>query len=143
MKDPTCTVRLLADTSACKYADRHGDALFRREVDGVVIPAVTHWFYGLSLPDETQHVDWTKTFSVADMCLLEEVRKRAKDFLQSVPALPYIALKTLTREGQKIDRLFTKAQVYVQNCSPIYCGYLCLLHRLPAELARKVISFTE
>ena len=32
--DPTCTIRFIADKSACHCADRYGDDIFRREVDG-------------------------------------------------------------------------------------------------------------
>ncbi len=48
--DPTSEIRCLADSAACRFADRHGDALFRRTVDGQELHAVTSWFYG-TLPE--------------------------------------------------------------------------------------------
>ena len=44
--DPTCQIRALADASACRFADKHGDALFRKNVDGTELHSVTMWFYG-------------------------------------------------------------------------------------------------
>ena len=41
-------IRLLADNSACLYADRVGDKMFSKEVDNVHLPGPTHWFAGLA-----------------------------------------------------------------------------------------------
>jgi hypothetical protein len=143
-KDPTCAIRFLADKSACKCADRYGDELFRREVDGVAIPVVTQWFYGLSLPDEVRRIDRTKAFNLADAYLLDEVCKRARSFVQSVSTLlPFVPKMELAREEKKFDKLFASAQAYVQKCSPVYTAYLCLLRRLPHDLAHKIVFFCE
>ena len=61
----------------CKCADRYGDELLRdKVVDGVHIPAVTHFFYGIShlLPKENIAVlTRTKQFTISDIELFEEV----------------------------------------------------------------------
>jgi hypothetical protein len=43
--DPTCQIRALADASACRFADIHGDASFHKSVDGVELLSPTMWFY--------------------------------------------------------------------------------------------------
>jgi hypothetical protein len=44
--DPTDSIRSLVDDAACRYADVHGDDLFKKTVDGTELNAVTRWFYG-------------------------------------------------------------------------------------------------
>ncbi len=39
--DPTERIRSLADGSACRFADKHGDNVFRKTVDGTELYAVT------------------------------------------------------------------------------------------------------
>ena len=39
--EPTCQIRVLADTSACTFADIHGDAAFHKSVDGVELSLPT------------------------------------------------------------------------------------------------------
>ncbi len=81
--DPTCQIRALADTSACRFADKHGDALFRKTVDGTELHSVTMWFYG-TLPGPTQDWEWNriKQFNVRDLLLLEDVHAGAKAFIR-------------------------------------------------------------
>ena len=42
---PTRQIRALADASACRFADIHGDATFHKAVDGVELLSPTMWFY--------------------------------------------------------------------------------------------------
>ena len=71
--DATCQVRHLCDEAICEAADRYGDDVFRnRPVDDVLIPAVTHRFYGITqlLPEERVKLDRTKQLSASDIELL-------------------------------------------------------------------------
>ena len=81
--DPTCAIRSLADDAACKYADNHGDQLFKKAVDGTELAAVTKWFYG-TLPEPVQtppRLDRTKQFDVDQLLLLEAVGAHAQLFI--------------------------------------------------------------
>ena len=64
---PAERIRSLADGSACRFADRHGDDVFRAEVDGTQLNAVTKWFYG-TLPEPIRDMDFNriKRFSVSE-----------------------------------------------------------------------------
>jgi hypothetical protein len=143
--DPTCQIRFLADKSACQCADRFGDEIFRKEVDGHKLPAVTHWFYGIShnLPEERVGLERTKAFSAADIERFEEVGRRARRFIDSVSALPFVSAMELTREARKFDQCYTKAQAQVEKSSPLYTAYLCLHDRLPPGVIDTVIDFSE
>ena len=140
-KDPTCIMRFLADKSACACADRYGDDLFRKEVDGIQLPAVTHWFYGLSLPHEKQVFNRTKTFGVPELRAMSEVRQRARAFARCVTALPFVSAKEVSREEQKFEQLYAKAMKHVEKCSPTYAAYRCLVPKLPINLVCKVIAY--
>ena len=68
---PTCQIRRLADASACRFADRHDDALFRKAVDGTELHSVAMFFYG-TLPAATHDPNGsrgTKRFSVRALFL--------------------------------------------------------------------------
>ena len=85
--DPTCAIRSLADDAACKYADNHGDQLFKKAVDGTELAAVTKWFYGtLPEPLQTRRLDRTKQFDVAQLLLLEAVGAHAQLFIARTAA---------------------------------------------------------
>ena len=143
--DPTCQIRFLADKAACRCADRYGDEMFRRGVDGVRIPAVTHWYYGISdlLPSERLRLDRTKTLNVSEIHLLERVGTLARAFHTTVSALPFVSAKDLSREAKRFEQAFAKAQVRVRECSPLYIIYSCLADRLPSGILDKVIAFSE
>ena len=82
LHDPTHQIRFMADVSACASADKYGDAVFRREVDGIRLPAVTHWFYGLDLPQERQYYNRTKTFALEEARILEDVGAKARPLVE-------------------------------------------------------------
>ena len=94
--DPTCTIRFIADKSACHCADMYGDDIFRREVDGEKLPAVTRWFYGFChhIPHEKVSINRTKTFGAAEFQMLEAVHRCAEWFIQSVSQLRILMRKS-------------------------------------------------
>ena len=146
INDSTFKIRLQADNAACECADRHGDDLFRNHVvDGVRIPAVTHWFYGISdlLPRRQTHLDRTKTFTMHDIDLFNEFKSSADAFAKSVLSLPYIPQKTVQLEMEKYRRLLVKADDHLQKVSPAYVLYLLLLQSLPSDIAKNIVCFTR
>ena len=140
-KDPACMMRFIADKSACACADRYGDDLFRKEVDGIQLPAVTHWFYGLSLPHEKQVFNRTKTFGVPELRAMSEVRQRARAFARCVAALPFVSAKEVSREEQKFEQHYAKAMKHVEKYSPTCAAYRGLVPKLPSALVVKVIAY--
>ena len=145
--DPTCEIRLQADRATCQCADKYGDDLFRNKVvDDVRIPAVTHWFYGISdlLPSAGQlRLDRTKTFTMQDICLFDQLKASAEAFAKSASALPYVSKSTVQRERKKYERLIAKADEHLQKASPAYVSYLMLLAHLPHEIAKNIVCFNE
>ena len=143
-RDPTCQLRFLADKSACQCADRYGDDLFRREVDGEVLPAVTLWFYGIShhLPDDERvPLNRTKTFGAVEIKLYEEVGRCAKRFIASVSQLPDIDARDFAREVKKFDQCYAKAGDQIEKVSSLYVAYRCLLDALPHGIVDRVVGF--
>ena len=134
--DPTCTIRFIADKSACHCADRYGDDIFRREVDGEMLPAVTRWFYGFC-----HHIPHEKVSINLEIQLLEEVHRCARRFIQSVAQLPYINAKELAREVKRFEQCFTKAQEQVEKVSPLYVACRCLHYVLPLGVIDQIITF--
>ena len=130
--------------SACRFADKHGDALFRRTVDGTDLHAVTMWFYG-TLPAPTQDRQWNriKQFSVSELLLLDELNARAHAFMRSASSLPPVDTKRLRAEGKKWNSCFDKARELILRCSPACQGFLWFLHdqKMPYCVAREFASF--
>jgi len=130
--------------SACRFADKHGDALFRRTVDGTELHAVTMWFYG-TLPAPTQDRQWNqiKQFSEGELLVLDELQARAQAFMRSASSLPLMDTKRLRAEGKKCSSCFAKARELIVRCSPACQGFLWLLHdqKLPYCVAREIASF--
>jgi len=141
---PTCQIRSLADNSACRFADLHGDALFRRTVDGTELPAVTMWFYG-TLPEPTQDREWNriKRFSVDELLLLEDVHAKAQAFILSAGSLPLMDTERLRAEAKRWGSCFDKARELIVRCSPACQGFLWLLHeqKMPFCVAREIAAF--
>ena len=144
--DPTCQIRALADTSACRFADKHGDALFRRTVDGTELYSVTMWFYG-TLPAPTDDWDWSriKQFNVSELLLLDEVHAGAKAFIQSAGSLPLLDLRRLRAEAKRWDTNFTRARELIVRCSPSCQGFLWLLYdrKMPYCVVLQIVAFWE
>jgi hypothetical protein len=149
VNDPTCVIRQQADNAACLCADKHGAELFRGEVvDGVRIPSVTHWFYGISglLPKwqtHVEHLDRAKTFFMHDIELFNEFKDSTDAFARSVLFLPYVSHKIIQLEMAKYKRLIQEADVKLQKASPTYVSYLLLLRSLPIDIAKQIICACE
>ena len=142
--DPTDAIRSLADDAACKYADVHGDDLFKRAVDGTELGAVTTWFYGtLPEPVPTRRLDRTKQFDVEQLLLLEAVGARAQLFFASARVLPFIHGAHLKSEEKRWNAHFAKALELIVACSPACQGFLWLLdeRRLPLCVALEIMAF--
>ena len=141
MNDPACKLRFLADRAVCKLADRYGDDPFRKEVDGVMLPAVTHWFYGFSIPAEHFPFDRTRSFNAADIAKLEDVGAQARILVDSVAALPFVSAKDISRESANCEKAFANARERAAQNSSAYTGYLCLVDRLRPGVAAAIIAF--
>ena len=142
--DPTCAIRSLADDAACKYADNHGDQLFKKAVDGTELAAVTKWFYGtLPEPLQTRRLDRTKQFDVAQLLLLEAVGAHAQLFIARTRLLPLVHRAHLQGEERTWNARFAKARELIVKCSPACQGFLWLLdeRKLPLSVALEIMAF--
>ena len=105
----------------------HGDDMFRnRVVDDIPIPAVTHFFYGVShlLPEERVKLDRTKQFSASDIELLEQVYRLGRKFIETASTLPFLRTKDIAQEEKRFEQTFDKAKARVEKSSPLYAAYL-------------------
>ena len=144
--DATCQIRHLCDVAICKCADRYGDDVFRnRLVDGVHIPAVAHFFYGIShlLPEEKLTLNRTKQFCASDIELLEEVYRLGRKFIESASTLPFLPAKEFAREEKRFEQTFAKAQAQMEKHSPLYAAYVRLQDKVPQSIAGKIVTFSE
>ena len=142
--DPTDGIRSLADHAACKFADVHGDSLFKKTVDGTELDAVTRWFYGsLPAPVPTQRLDRTKKFDVAQLLLLEAVDAHAQHFIARARLLPFVHGPHLQSEERRWNARYNKARELIVACSPACQGFLWLLGewRLPRCVALEIMAF--
>ena len=141
--NPTGQVRYLADKSACQCANRYGDALFRREVDGVELPGPSHCFYGISASDGYVRGDRALVFNVSDIYRLEQVRTLAHAFMYHVSLLPFVSVKDMSRERRKFDKIHAKAHALARACSPYYVVYVWLIDKLTCDVADIIFSFND
>jgi hypothetical protein len=142
--DPTEEIRSLADDSACRFADIHGDHLFKVTVDGMQLPAVTSWFYGtLPGPEIEPELKRTKRFTLGEFMLLDEINHCAQMFMTNVAKLPLMDLKRLRPAIAKWNALFAKARAAIIKCSPACQGFVWLLdeRRMPCYIARLISEF--
>ena len=141
--DPTCVIRSIADDSACVCADRLGEDIFRRTVDGIDLPAVTAWFYGTICPPPSgrRALNRTKTFTYEDALLWEEFCIRAALFCGCVWELPFVNRKRLQREENRLNKLIIKAEDRIHRYSPVCYAYAKLPERLASQVARLVVSY--
>ena len=139
--DPTCKLRLLADRAVCKFADRYGDDLFRKEVDGIHLVAPENWFYGISdqIPEES--VD--KTPISREVIKLECLHGHARNLVDSVSALPFVSSKEIARQSEAVDKAFAHARSRVADNSPAFTGYLLIAARLCPGIADAVLAFCD
>ena len=144
-RDPTCVIRSLADDAACRYADVHGDRLFKKTVDGTELEAVTCWFYG-TLPEAIQtppKLDRTKRFDVEQLLLLEAVDAKAQLFIARARLLPFVHKAHLQCEEKRWNTRYAKAKELIVRCSPACQGFVWLLdeRRLPRCVAIEILAF--
>ena len=143
--DATCQIRHLCDIAICKEADRYGDAVFRnRMVDGVSIPAVTHWFYGIShlIPRENVVLNRTKQFTHSDIELFDNVYRLSRSFIESASLLPLLSTRDLTREEERFEKAFESAREKLETASPACSAYLLLQKKLPSAIAGEIVALS-
>jgi len=112
-------------------------------VNGVHIPAVTHFFYGISqlLPEERVKLDRTKKFNASDIELLEQVYRLGRQFIESASSLPFLPTKDFAREEKRFEQTFARAQAQVERSSPLYAAYLRLQEKVPRPIVGNIITF--
>ena len=139
--DATCRIRYLCDIAICNDADRVGDDLFRdRIVDDVCVPAVTHWFYGISHPSstDTDSPNRTKRFTRSDIELFEHAYHLGRTFVDCASVLPFLLTKEFTREGRRFEKEFEKAREKLEKNCPLYFAYSELQTKLPQSIAGEI-----
>ena len=139
-------IRYHCDEAICKCADSIGDDLFRDAiVDGVRIPAVTHFFYGLSctVPEHKITCGRTKKLTMSDLQLFEQVYALGHRFVDAASSLPYISRTAIARESSRYEKAFEKVRSRVAEASTLYTGYVCLSDRLGPGVANHVIAFCD
>ena len=141
--DATCRIRYLCDIAICNDADRVGDDLFRdRIVDDVCIPAVTHWFYGVSHPSPTE-IDApgrTKSFNRSDIELFEQVYNLGRTFADCASVLPFLPNREFVRERKLFEKTFEKAREKLERSCPLYFAYSKLQTKLPQSIAGEIAA---
>ena len=143
--DATCRIRYLCDIAICNDADRVGDDLFRdRIVDDVCIPAVTHWFYGIShlVPRENVVLNRTKQFTHSDIELFDNVYRLGRNFIESASLLPFLSTRDLTREEERFEKAFETAREKLETASPACSAYLLLQKKLPSAIAGEIVALS-
>ena len=144
--DATCQIRHLCDVAICKCADRFGDEVFRDKiVDDVNIPAVTHFFYGIShlIPREILAPRRTKQFTASDVGLFEEVYRLGRGFIESAFLLPLPPSKELHRETTRFEKAFGKARAQMQKSCALYAAYLHLEEELPKSIVGDILTLSS
>ncbi len=120
--------------------------MFRNHVvDGVRIPAVTHWYYGIChlLPEDKVKLDRTKQFNASsDIELLEDVHRLGRLFIKSASALPFLPAKEFARGEKRFERTFARAQAQVDHFSPLYAAYVRLQDKVPQSIAGNIVAFS-
>ena len=143
--DATCQIRFLCDLAICKAADRYGDDAFRnRMVDDISIPAVTHWYYGIShlVPRENVVLNRTKQFTHSDIELFDNVYRLGRSFIESASLLPFLSTRDLTREEERFEKAFETAREKLETASPACSAYLLLQKKLPSAIAGEIVALS-
>ena len=120
--------------------------MFRdRVVDGVRIPAVTHFFYGIShlFPQENVVLNRTKQLTHSDIELFEDVYRLGRKFIDSASVLPFLPVKELTAEETRFDKSFEKAREKLETATPAYSAYLQLQKWLPKTVAGDIVALSQ
>ena len=141
--DATCQIRHLCDVAICTCADRVGDDLFRdRIVDDVCIPAVTHWYYGISHPSptDTDAPSRTKSFNRSDIELFEQVYNLGRTFVDCASVLPCLPNREFVRERKLFEKTFEKAREKLEKSCPLYFAYSELQTKLSQSIAGEIAA---
>ena len=114
-------------------------------VDGVRIPAVTHWYYGIShlVPRENVVLNRTKQFTQSDIDLFEDVYRLGRKFIDSASSLPFLPAKEFAREENRFEKEFEKAREKLEKASLAYSVYLQLHTQLPKEVAGEIVTLSQ
>ena len=138
--------RYYSDEAICKTADLIGDDIFRDVVvDGVHIPAVTHFFYGLTNLEPDEKIAWSRTrkLTTPDLQLFEQVYCLGRTFMETASVLQKVSKTAFMRESLKFEKSFKNVQSQIARSSALYTGYLCLSSRLPQCVARHILTFYD
>ena len=144
--DATQKIRYLCDVAICRCADRFGDDMFRDHVvDDVCIPAVTHWYYGISHLVPEKKMDqgravFDKQLTFSDLQLFDETYRLGRKFIESVSVLPFLSAKEFAREQQRFEKNFEQAREKIETASPAYSAYTQLQKRLPEAIAGDIVA---
>ena len=129
--------RMLADGSACAFADIHGDELFSKEVDGVHLLSVTHWFWGLdNFPPAERTL--TKSLGVAEFQMFRCVETKTLVFFDKVSMLPLADAKVLARCLTQAKKQMTKAAKIIEKYSDGFAAFRYIETRIPVDLTIEV-----
>ena len=141
--DATCQIRHLCDVAICTCADLVGDDLFRdRIVDDVCIPAVTHWYYGISHPSvtNTEAPNWTKILTRSDIELFEHVYHLGRRFVDCASVLPFLPTTKFVRERSRFEKTFKKAREKLERSCLLYFAYSELQTKLPQSITDDIAA---
>ena len=114
-------------------------------VDGVSIPAVTHFFYGIShlFPREDVVLNRTKQLTHSDIELFEDVYRLGRKFIESASSLPSLPVEEITKEEKRFEKAFETARARMEESSPLYKAYLCLQGKLPPAIAGDIVALSS
>ena len=146
--DATQKIRYLCDVAICKCADRFGDDMFRdRVVDGEYIPAVTHFYYGIShlVPEKKMDTQgravFDKQLTFSDLQLFDETYRLGRKFIESVSVLPFLSAREFAREQKRFEKTFEKAREKLEKSCPLYFAYSEIHNKLPQSIAGEIVAF--
>ncbi len=109
------------------------------------VPAVTHFFYGIShlLPRESVTLDRTKILRATDIELFEDVYRLGRKFITNASQIPFLKTKDLAREETRFEKTFEKARAHLKKHSPLYAAYLRILQgKVPESIARDIVALS-
>jgi len=155
--------RYHADVEACRFADKHGDELFRRNVDGVALQSPIDFFYGDSLrahergrmPDIkiSSGIHHGKTLKINEISRFHDLAARAAAFVHAVKQLPTVRVRIDSATNRRLrqcedrflrsyDKVLDKLRGVPVDHRPTYEVLMCLSRiGLQGGLSRQVIDF--
>ena len=105
--DPTCQIRALADASACRFADIHGDAPFHKTVDGAELLSPTMWVAGPRL-EQDQAIQSERAIAALGLAVdcegvhTQRCRAASRGYKASLGRIQEVERQT--RESHRLDR---------------------------------------